>query len=272
MSDTYFRALGNGRYEPTIHTQGAWRDHEQHMGAPSALIAHCIERHEPRPDLMLSRISYDILGIIDLAETRVHVATIRPGRSIELVEATLTTGASDRPAIRARAWRLQTSDTAQVAGGAPTLPPGHDDPTELPVWRERSELWPGGYIAALEIRRAPDNRPGRGMVWQRAAYPLVDGEESTDTARFLLHVDTANGMSVREDPREWLFPNVDLTVHLHRRPRYAWVGISSAVVFGADGVGVTSAVLYDADGAVGRSEQILTVRGPRPETAAPEPR
>ena len=272
MSETYYRALGDGRYEATIHTQGAWRDHEQHMGAPAALIAHCIERHEPRADLMLSRISYDILGIIDLAETRVHVETIRPGRSIELVEATLTTGVSDRPAIRARAWRLQTSDTTEVAGGAPSLPPGHDDPTALESWRERSELWPGGYIAALDIRRAPDNRPGRGMVWQRTAYALVDGEESTDTARFLLHVDTANGMSVREDPREWLFPNVDLTVHLFRRPRYAWVGIGTEVVFGAEGVGLTSGTLYDVDGAVGRSEQILTVRGPRRGTELPGPR
>ncbi|MCA1783409.1 MAG: thioesterase family protein [Dermatophilaceae bacterium] len=262
MSDTFFRALGDGRYEPTIHAQGAWREDEQHMGAPSALIAHCIERHQPRAEMMLSRISYDILGVIDLAETRVHVETVRPGRTIELLEATLFTGATDRPAIRARAWRLQTSDTSAVAGGSPEPLIGHEDPDGLPAWRERSEVWPGGFIAALDIRRPAPVQPGRGAVWQRTAYPLVDGEESTDTARFLLHVDTANGMSVRQDPRQWLFPNVDLTVHLHRRPRYAWVGISSEVVFGADGVGLTSGVLYDEAGAVGRSAQTLTLRGP----------
>lgn len=262
MSDTFYRALGDGRYEPTVHTQGAWREDEQHMGAPSALIAHCIDRHEHRAEMMLSRISYDILGVIDLAETRVHVETVRPGRTIELVEATLFTGAGDRPAIRARAWRLRASDTSAVAGGVPDPLVGHEDPGGLPAWRERSEVWPGGFIAALDIRRPVPVRPGRGAVWQRTAYPLVAGEESTDTARFLLHVDTANGMSVRQDPREWLFPNVDLTVHLHRRPRYAWVGISSEVVFGAGGVGLTSGVLYDEDGAVGRSEQTLTLRGP----------
>jgi len=267
VSDSYYRALGEGRYEPTIHAQGAWREDEQHMGAPSGLIAHCIERHEPRPDMMLSRISYDILGVIDLAETRVHVETIRPGRTIELLEATLTTGERQQPAIRARAWRLQTSDTAQVAGGAPPPLVGHEDPGALPAWRERSEVWPGGYIAALDIRRPAPNRPGSGAVWQRTAYPLVDGEPSSDTARFLLHVDTANGMSVREDPQEWFFPNVDLTVHLHRRPRYGWVGLATEVIFGADGVGVTTGVLYDEDGAVGRSQQILTVRGPRQASA-----
>lgn len=263
MSETFYRALGEGRYEPTIHAQGAWREDEQHMGAPAALIGHCIERHEPRSDLMISRISYDILGVIDLAETRVEVETIRPGRTIELIEATLFTAGSDRPAIRARAWRLQTYDTSAVAGGGPAPLIGHDDPGATPAWREQSDLWPGGFIAALEIHRPVPGVPGSGAVWQRTAYPLVAGEESSDTARFLLHADTANGMSVREDPREWLFPNLDLTVHLHRRPRYAWVGIASDVTFGADGVGLTSAVLYDEDGPVGRSEQTLTIRGPR---------
>ena len=261
-ADAFYRALGGGRYEPTVHAQGAWREDEQHMGAPSALIAHCIERHEPRAEMMLSRISYDILGVIDLAETRVHVETVRPGRTIELVEATLSTGTSDRPVIRACVWRLQNSDTSAVAGGAADPLVGHEDPGGLPSWRERSEVWPGGFIAALDIRRPGPVQPGRGTVWQRTAYPLVDGEESTDTARFLLHVDTANGMSVRQDPREWMFPNVDLTVHLHRRPRYGWVGLASDVVFGADGVGLTTAVLHDETGPVGRSAQTLTLRGP----------
>ncbi|MDO5503589.1 MAG: thioesterase family protein [Actinomycetia bacterium] len=260
---SFYRALGEGRYEPTIHTQGAWREDEQHMGAPAGLIAHCLERHQPREDLMLSRICYDILGVIDLATTEVRIETIRPGRTIELLEATVTTGDSPRPAIRARAWRLQTSDTSEVAGGGPDPLPDQDDPSRAPSWREQSEVWPGGFIRALDIRR-PDRPglhvPGRGVVWQRTDIALVDTEDSTDTARFLLHADTANGMSVREDPHAWAFPNVDLTVHLHRRPTYAWVGIASDVTFGANGVGTTSATLYDADGPVARTEQSLTIR------------
>lgn len=262
MTEAYYRALGDGRYEATVHAQGAWREDEQHMGAPAGLIAHCLERHSLRDDMMMTRISYDILGMIGLGETRVEIETIRPGRTIELLEATLFAGGGDRPAIRARAWRLQTSDTSAVAGGGPDPLPGHEDPTEVAPWRESSDLWPGGFIAALDIRRAVPGEPGRGAVWQYTPYPLVDVEPSTDTARFLLHADTANGMSVRENPQTWMFPNVDLTVHLHRRPRYGWVGLSSEVTFGADGVGVTSAVLHDEQGPVGRTEQTLTIRGP----------
>ena len=50
------------------------------------------------------------------------VETIRPGRTIELVEATLVAG--ERPVIRARAWRIARVDTRSVAGGMPEpLPP-----------------------------------------------------------------------------------------------------------------------------------------------------
>lgn len=57
-----------------------------------------------------------------------------------------------------------------------------------------------------------------------------------------------------------MFPNVDLTVHLHRQQRGAWTGLDTTVTFGPSGQGLTSSVLHDLDGSVGRAEQILTVR------------
>lgn len=65
---------------------------------------------------------------------------------------------------------------------------------------------------------------------------------------------------MREHPGEWMFPNVDLTVHLFRRPRMGWIGLDTEVTFGETGLGLTSSDLYDEDGPVGRIEQILTVR------------
>jgi hypothetical protein len=73
-------------------------------------------------------------------------------------------------------------------------------------------------------------------------------------------VDTANGTGVRRSPREWMFPNVDLTLHLHRQPVGPWLGLDTSVVFGPTGQGVTSSVLHDVHGPVGRAEQVLTVR------------
>ena len=89
---------------------------------------------------------------------------------------------------------------------------------------------------------------------------LLADEPVAPLARFVGLVDTANGIAVRQPPGEWMFPNLDLTVHLHRQPVGGPVGLDTTVVFGPDGVGLTSSVLHDAHGAVGRAEQILTVR------------
>ncbi len=76
-------------------------------------------------------------------------------------------------------------------------------------------------------------------------------------------MDTANGIAVQQDPAEWMFPNVDLTVHLFRQPRGPWTGLDTTASFGPTGQGLTSSVLHDVDGPVGQAEQILTVR-PQP--------
>src|SRR5690554_1887650 len=102
-TEPYYESLGDGCYAPTIHVQGAWNEHEQHMAPVSGLLAHSIENHEPRPDLRIARLSYDILGLIPHQEIEVTTRTLRPGRTIELVQAELS--ANGRVAVRATAWR-----------------------------------------------------------------------------------------------------------------------------------------------------------------------
>ncbi len=162
----------------------------------------------------------------------------------------------DRPVVRARAWRLARLDTAGVAGGQPEpLTP----PDRLSPW-PGSDVWGGGYIRSLEIRPLPGAQPGRSRAWLRTDVTLVDGEPSSDLTRFVGLVDTANGIAVRQPPGRWLYPNVDLTIHLYRSPVWAWVGLDTTVTFGSEGIGLTSSVLHDVHGPVGRAEQILTVR------------
>lgn len=253
-SDCYYRPLGEGVYAPTVHAQGAWSEREQHMAPASGLLAHALERHQPREDMQLSRITFDILGMIPAEASTVRTRTLRPGRTIELVEATMRV--DDRDVVRATAWRLVRQDTAAVAAlEDEPLPP----PESLPAW-DRMSMWAGGYIASVEFRAAPDARPGSARVWLRTAYDLVEGELATDLARYVGLVDTANGIAARADPVEWAYPNTDLTIHLHRTPRGRWVGMDTTVTWGGAGVGVTSTVLHDERGPVGRAQQVLTIR------------
>ncbi|WP_309138516.1 acyl-CoA thioesterase domain-containing protein [Nocardia cyriacigeorgica] len=89
---------------------------------------------------------------------------------------------------------------------------------------------------------------------------LVDGEPTSALAEFVALIDTANGIAVRQDPTKWMFPNVDLSIHLYRQPQGSWTGLDTTVVFGGHGQGLTTTVLHDVHGPIGQAQQILTVR------------
>lgn len=251
--DSYYVRLSENRLHSTLHSQGAWQPGEQHMAPASGLVLAEIERRLPT-DKIVSRVAFDILGVIQSGEFTVDVEVIRPGRTIELVEARMRHG--DRTSVHARVWRLQAGATEAVAGNEWTPLPA---PEEMES-QQFSDRWGGGFIASLEGRQSAEARPGFGRSWVRAPYPLVDGEVDPPTAAFIKLVDAANGMAVREDPRSTFFPNVDLTIHLIRQPQPGWGGFETRVAFGPTGIGETASVLSDEAGPIGTAAQSLTVR------------
>lgn len=254
--ESYYERTGEYCYKPTTHAGGAWSSDEQHFSPLAGLVVHATEQHlakRPR-NLVLARISYDILGRIALDECEITVETVRPGRTIELLETTVTI--AGRPVVRARAWLLASLDTSAVADSPHQRLPA---PEELPPWAI-SEEWNGGYIASIDVRRIPPRRRGRAAAWVSSPAGLVAGDPSSALASYIALVDTANGIAVQQDPTTWMFPNVDLTIHLHRQPEGPWTGLDTTVSFGPSGQGLTSSVLHDLHGPVGHAEQILTVR------------
>ena len=252
----YYESLGEGRYRSTIHAQGAWNAHEQHMAPATGVISHELMNFQPREGMRMARLNLEIYGLIHAGECEVRTRMLRPGRTIELVEAEMVT--QGRTSIVARAWRLATGDSSSVAGVEDAGIPGPQDCEPY----HASEMWPGGYIRGLEMRAAPGHRPGKGTVWLRNPFSMVKGINSPDVVRLLGMVDTANGVAPRSEPgpNSWMFPNVDLQVHMYRQPEGEWLGVQAQQSYGNDGIGLTSAVLHDLAGPFGRSEQILTVR------------
>ncbi|MCA5894181.1 thioesterase family protein [Isoptericola sp. NEAU-Y5] len=252
----YFRRTGATTFQPTPLVGGAWKTDEQHVAPTLGLLAHLVEADRQargRDDLAPLRLSYDIWGPYRLEEMETAVRVVRPGRGVELVEAEVS--CSGRKVVTLRAWLGQVGDTTALAGGGPAPLPG---PDETPAWDPTTD-WPGGLVASIEVRRTLE-APGRGVVWVRTAHPLVEDEEVGALARFAGLLDVANGMSVRSDPRDVAFPNLDLTAHLHRLPAGEWLGLDTTVTFGSAGAGLTSAVLHDVDGAFGTNAQSLVVR------------
>lgn len=252
----YFERLGRTRFRATRHTEGAWDLETQHIAPALGLMAHAVERdRDARRDdgLVLSRLSYDILGTVPIAEVDVEVSVLRAGRTIELVEAVL--GHAGRPAVRLRAWLQAARDTATVAGTTHEPIPGAE---ACEPW-DPTTVWQGGFIGTIEVRRMLV-APGRASYWVRTPVALVAGEEVSPLSRMAGLLDVANGMSVRVAPEDVLFPNIDLTAHVFEQPRGEWVGFDSRVSFGGGGLGLTTVVVHDERGPVGTSSQSLTVR------------
>jgi hypothetical protein len=251
----YFERTGATGWTPTHHVSGAWDVEEQHVAPALGLMAHLVEtdRDRRRDDgLVLTRLTYDILGTLPMDEVTVEVHVRRPGRTVELVEAVLSH--AGRPGVVLRAWLLSSGDTAGVAGtDLPRLPA----PAEMKPW-DPTTVWPGGFIDSVEVRR-DQLHAGRGCYWVRTDVPLLD-EPVSPTARAAGLLDIANGMTVRADPDEVAFPNVDLTAHLFRPPLEGWLGFDTTVSFGPAGHGLTGTVLHDEAGPVGTIAQALTVR------------
>ena len=252
----YFERLGEHRFRATAHTGGAWDLETQHIAPALGLMAHAVEtdRDARRGDgLVVTRLSYDILGTVPIAEVDIDVEVIRAGRTIELVEAVLSNGG--RSAVRLRTWLMEPRDTAAVAGSSHARIPG---PDETEPW-DPTTVWRGGFIASAEVRRT-QQEPGRASYWVRTSQPLLAGEKVSRLAGVAGLLDIANGMTVRAAPEEVLFPNVDLTAHFFDQPQGEWLGLDTTVSFGTSGVGLTTSVIHDEHGPIGTASQCLTVR------------
>ncbi len=251
----YFHRLDARTFLPTEHVGGAWNLDEQHVAPSMGLLCHAIERdhHDRREDpLDVTRLSYDILGTLTMEAVDVDVRVVRPGRTIELVEATASQGG--RAAVSLRAWLVAPGETASYAGtGLPDIAA----PDTMPAW-DPTSVWEGGFIASADVRRQ-QAAPGRAAYWVRTDVPLLD-EPVGPTAAAAGLFDIANGMAVRADPREVRFPNLDLTAHLFRAPVPGWLGFDTTMTFGPTGHGLTSSTVHDETGPVGTIAQVLTVR------------
>lgn len=261
----YFTRIDDSRFQASGHVGGAWDPAEQHIAPAMGLLAHVVERDRDarRTDgLVLARLSYDIYGTMPVGVVDTEVRMLRPGRSIELVEAVLCHGG--RTTLSLRAWLMQRYDTREASGSPLSPIPG---PEEMASW-DPAAVWPGGFLSSLEVRRA-QVAPGRAAYWIRPKECLVEGEPVGATPRAAGLFDLANGMTVRADPRAVAFPNVDLTAHLLDVPDDDWLGFDTAVAFGDGGLGITASTIHGARGPIGTVSQMLTVRPSASAQGAP---
>ena len=255
MTSAFYVPLDEGVFRSTRWTTGPWGPDAQHAGPPAALLGRAIERPAPE-GAHVARVTVEILRPVPIADLTVEARTTRPGRSVALVDASLSAG--DETVIRASSWVIRTTELDVPAGAAPphSMPAPPDDLPDLFAGRTETD-----YMAAMEWRFVAGSffDPGPATAWLRMRMPLVEGEEPTPLQRVLTAADSASGVSGALDFSEWVYVNPDLSVYLHRPLAGEWVCLEAATTPEPSGVGLTAATLYDCRGPIGRSAQSLFV-------------
>ncbi len=256
MAEAFYQPDGEG-FLATELTRGPWDPGHQHAGPPSALIGRQLERLDDAADFQVGRVTFEILRPVPIGPVTVEAAVVRPGRRVQLLEATLR-GADGEDLIRARAWRIRRAplDLPAEATDLGDPPPGPESgavkeffPTEQSQGYQTAMDWSaldGGFL-----------EPGPAKMWMRQRVPLVDGEEPTPLQRTLVIADVGNGISAVLDWRSYVFINVDLTVTLERMPEGEWILVDAVTRPRETGIGSAESELSDKRGRIGRGIQTL---------------
>ena len=267
MTEALFEPDGSS-FVPTALARGPWDPGALHGGPPSALLARAIEA-VPGPDgvdLLVARLTVELLRPIPLAPLAVTTDVVRPGRRIQLVDAVLSLAADGQEVARARALRIRTT--------AVSLP--YEDPVRGPLLATAPPPAPpngasatppvldGGvafHSHAIDLRMVEGawDVPGPVAVWGRLLASIVPDEEPSPLQRVMAQADMGNGVSAIVGFETHLFINPELSVHLWRQPAGEWMAMRSHTVLGSSGIGLAQSALFDAKGHIGHAEQSLLV-------------
>lgn len=256
--NAFYEAAGDGGFVATELTRGPWDPGAQHAGPPSALLGREIERADGEGVFQVSRIVVEILRPVPIGPVLVESRVIRPGKRVQLVEATLS--GEQGELMRATAWLMRVAEL-EIPAEAAVLdpsPPGPDEGNQPEFFDTAQSV---GYHTAMEWRSVGGGfrEPGPATVWMRMRHPLVGGEEASPLQRTLVAADVGNGISAVLDWGSHVFINVDLTVHLERMPEGEWICVDAVTRPQATGIGTAASRLSDRRGRIGQAAQSLLI-------------
>ena len=246
----------DGTFESTAATASPWDHSLQHGGPPAALLARAIESVRSDPALSIARFTADMLGGIPQGTMRVEAHVVRPGRRVELIEASLWAG--DRLAVKASAWLIRATPGSTREHWREEKVPAIPAASSERFFDGVSPDW--GYGRAIDWRFISGGyEPGPAAVWARLRVPLVGGEQASPVQRLLTLADSTNGLSGSLPMSSWYFIPPTVTVTIERPPTSEWMLLDARSTIGPDGIGLAQGDMADEHGTFAKVAQPLMV-------------
>lgn len=255
-TEAFWLPKGNNLFQATHHTQGPWNPSFQHGGPPAALLVRQLEQCEPRSDMVLARVTFDIFRPIPIALFSASARILRPGRSVELIEALLEY--EGQTVMRAAGWRIRLPLERPPAVEPIVIHQLPAQQTNIPT----TPAWSCGFLTASEWRFVsnPDlPTTGTALAWTRLRHPLIANEATSPAQRIVAAADSVNGISSALRMEDWQFIPPELSVHMLRPALGEWICLDATTSLQPTGTGVATAKLYDHAGLVGYSAQALFI-------------
>lgn len=256
MPDAVFVPVGDQTFLATELARGPWDPAAQHGGAPAALLMRAFERLTSSDELVLARVTYEFLRSVPLGELEVRASVLRPGRRVQLLEASILS-ADRTEVVRARALQIRRADADHAPESA--------RPPAGPAQAAASDFSPAHRpmfgTDAMEIRFLDGkfSAPGPSTGWFRLRVPLVGGEPTSPLQSLAAAADFGNGISAIVPWDDHLFINPDLTVYVEREPVGEWICLQAQTRIAPGGVGIAESQLFDERERLGRATQALLV-------------
>lgn len=263
-----------GAVVPTELTSSPWSPHSLHGGPVAAILAQALEATPTAAPMFPARFTLELLRPVGLEPMRIDTRVARPGRKVQVLEATL----SKEPGVEPSPATTVARATLQQIALAPVELPEHVSTINGPETRRppAPENVPqrDGSLAAEGVafhNTAVEHRCGEHFLedlgptqdWIKVLFDLFPGEPLSAFQRVVAAADFGNGVSTVLKFRDYLFVNPDLTVYLNRLPVDEWVCLDAVTRLdpsdGAGSIGLAESALFDRNGRIGRSLQSLLI-------------
>ncbi|MGC6472281.1 MAG: acyl-CoA thioesterase domain-containing protein [Parvibaculales bacterium] len=238
----FFEKSGN-TFIGTDVSKSPWDETALNGVLIGGLFGHLFEHHVDFTAMSPGRLSIDILRPVPL-ETEWEVRLTRPGKNIQMFEATLHTGGE----VHAKAYLSCIRKANMPAFHSPGVDLfNHPLPAEVKPRERSTDYSISPAIHSLSVIDPLDN-PGHGVVWMNFHYDMLEGVPVTPFVQACMMADMGHGTSRALDMDHWLFINIDLNIVFNRMPQTSWQLIDARMESHGGGNAIAHSRFADENG------------------------